>query len=109
MDKIIDRLYQMELNAEQSLDTINEKKLTLKERYDALRTEYQKEAERKFDEQAKEIEASYEKEKNEQLQTIEDEFERNLEQIHKIFDHEQDRYVEMFMNTVKELGAVDDE
>ena len=109
MDKIIDRLYQMEVNADQSLDMINEKKISLKKRYDELRTEYEKDAEREFDKQTKLIEESYEKEKNEELKTIEDEFELKLERIHKVFDHEQEHYVEMFMNTVKELGAIDDE
>lgn len=109
MNEIIDRLYQMELNAEQSLDTINEKKVVLKNKYDNFRTEYQREAERKFDEQTKLIKESYEKEKKEQLEIIDDEFDRNLKRVHKIFDHEQERYVEMFMTTVKELGGIDDE
>lgn len=109
MDKIIDQLYQMELEADKTLDTVNEKKIDLKNKYDDKRVEYQKKAERKFDEQTMHIKESYETEKKDQLKIVENEFESSLEQIRKVLNHEQEHYVEMFMNEVKKLGVKDDE
>lgn len=109
MDKIIERLYQIELNADESLETIDDKKLVLKNKYDNLRKEYQLKAEKKFDHQTSLIKEQYENEKNDQFEKTENEFEINKKRIHKVFDHEQEHYVEIFMNSVKELGAVDDE
>lgn len=109
MDKIIERLYQIELDADESLNTIDDKKLALKNKYDNLHEEYQEKAEEKFDHQTSLIKEEYEKEKDNQFEKIEDEFEVHSKQIHKIFNHEQEHYVERFMNSVKKLGAIDDE
>lgn len=109
MDEIIDRLYQIELDADGSLDSLNQKKIQLKNQYDDFRKEYQKEAESKFIQQTTKLKEHYEKEKNKQLEDIEAEYEKNLKKIREVFDHEQEHYVERFMNAVKELGALDDE
>jgi len=109
MDKIIDHLYQIELDADKSLDTINEKKVTLKNKYDDKRTKYQKEAEKKFEEQITQIKKSYRKEEQEQLDIIENEFEIKSERIRKVFNHEQEHYVEIFMNEAKKLGVIENE
>ena len=55
------------------------------------------------------IKESYETEKKDQLKIVENEFESSLEQIRKVLNHEQEHYVEMFMNEVKKLGVKDDE
>lgn len=109
MDEIIDRLYQIELDADKSLDSLNEKKIQLKKQYDDSRKEYQQEAENKFAQQTAELKEHYDKEKNDQLRDIGDEYDENLKKIHKIFDHEQENYVEVFMNAVKKLGVLEDE
>lgn len=109
MDEIIDRLYQIELEANESLDTLNEKKIQLKNKYDVSRTDYQKAAENKFAKETAQLKKHYEQEKNQELKVIEENYEINLKKIRDIFDHEQDHFVDRFMDAVKELGALDDE
>lgn len=109
MDEKIEQLYQIEIEAEQSLSTINDKKLNLKDKYNGLQKKYQEQAEQKFNEEFSTIKKQYEQEKEEQLKKIKTEFDSHSKQIHQIFEHEQEHYVERFMNTVKKLGENDNE
>ncbi|HIZ71093.1 MAG TPA: hypothetical protein H9808_04940 [Candidatus Atopostipes pullistercoris] len=109
MDEIIDRLYRIELAADESLDTLNEKKRQLKNKYDDFRKDYQKEAEKKFTNETAQLKEHYEQEKNQELKVIEENYEENLKKIRDVFDHEQEHFVDRFMDAVKELGALDDE
>ena len=78
MDEIIDRLYRIELTADKSLDTLNEKKIQLKNKYDNFRTDYQKAAENKFSKETAQLKEQYEQEKNQELKVIEENYEINL-------------------------------
>lgn len=109
MDEIIDRLYRIELTADESLDTLNEKKIQLKNKYDNFRADYQKAAENKFSKETAQLKEQYEQEKNQELKVIEENYEINLKKIRDVFDHEQEHFVDRFLDAVKELGALDDE
>src|SRR5699024_10674141 len=87
MDEIIDRLYRIELAADESLDTLNEKKRQLKNKYDDFRKDYQKEAEKKFTNETAQLKEHYEQEKNQELKVIEENYEENLKKIRDVPDN----------------------
>lgn len=105
MDEIVNRLYQMESNAKEAEDSVQDKKLAIKKTFDDKKRDFLQSTEADYQARIEEKKESFSQEDYETSRNLSSKFSRKMQRIQDILDNEREVYVEKFMHKVKKLGV----
>ncbi|MCY3036104.1 MULTISPECIES: hypothetical protein [Aerococcus] len=109
MDKIIEQLHHMEVDANRHLESVQEEKLALRQDYDQKKADYKKQAQDKYDEELARVQARNQDLREQRTQDLQASYNRQMEQIKQLVDHDQDSYLKDFFNQLQALGVTGDD
>lgn len=105
MDKIIDQLFQMEVQANKALSNVQQQKLALRETYDQKKADYRKQAQENYDQTLADIKTQTNDYRAKQLAAYQSSFTHKMEQIQQLVDHDQAAYLLDFKKQLTALGV----
>ncbi|MDO4680439.1 MAG: hypothetical protein Q4A55_04120 [Aerococcus sp.] len=109
MDQTINRLYQIESNANKELATVQDQKRQLKKQYDQKKTDYETSAQAKYQQEIAKMREKYDQERDQKIHATEDKYNENVEAIKRLVDEDQKQFIQRFFQGVKTLGVNADE
>lgn len=105
MDQTINRLYQIEAQANKQLATVQEQKRQLKARYDQMKTDYETSAQANYQQEIAKMREKYAQEREQKIHATEDKYRENVEAIKRLVDEDQQQFIQRFFQGVKTLGV----
>lgn len=109
MNETIGRLFQIETDANHTLDIIPEKKQELKASYDQKKEAYRQQAIASYEEKRQALQSEAQQSQKDKLTSLGQDYNDELESINDLAQNRLDEFTDRLLDKIKELGVHPDE